>query len=240
MAATAAKPGYGTGTGYAHHGDYRLTHSGGYYGSVGYKAAKPPSGRAPKAEPLPTLPEAPAVRTGYLQAARTVRNGQKIIVARTPLRSMAYGLIVAVASEEKPKPEPVVPIRPQIARQQQPTMSAKAFTKHMQHLEYLKRVSTGERAKISPETAALAMRAWRSIWQAANGHISVPAACTGPDGEMFYSWDRGRHHLELEIIPGQPAEFFYRDRETERFWGEDYTIGDPLPAEVVAALPLFR
>ena len=57
---------------------------------------------------------------------------------------------------------------------------------------------------------------------------------------MFYSWDSGRHHLELEIIPGQPAEFFYRDRETEQFWGEDYTIGDRLPTRVVEKLSLFR
>jgi len=75
---------------------------------------------------------------------------------------------------------------------------------------------------------------------ASNGEIAVPAACTGPDGEMFYSWDSGRHHLELEIIPGKPAEFFYRDRETEMVWGEDYIIGTSLPAAVVDKLSLFR
>jgi hypothetical protein len=111
--------------------------------------------------------------------------------------------------------------------------------KHKKHLEYLTRVSTSECAVITPTTAVLAARAWRDIWTASRGQMSIPAACTGPDGEMFYSWDRGRHHLELEIIPGQPAEFFYRDRETEQFWGDDYTIGDPLPARVVEKLTLF-
>jgi hypothetical protein len=57
---------------------------------------------------------------------------------------------------------------------------------------------------------------------------------------MFYAWNCGRHHLELEIVPGRPAEFFYRDRETEEFWGEDYEVGAPLPAEVVSKLPLFQ
>ena len=56
---------------------------------------------------------------------------------------------------------------------------------------------------------------------------------------MFYSWDKGRHHLELEIIPGKVAEFFYRDRETGTLWGEDYTIGDVLPSEGVDKLELF-
>ena len=69
--------------------------------------------------------------------------------------------------------------------------------------------------------------------------MPVPAACTGPDGEMFYSWDRGHHHLELEIIPGKPAEFFYRNRETEELWGEDYIVGNALSAEAIHKLKLI-
>jgi hypothetical protein len=45
--------------------------------------------------------------------------------------------------------------------------------------------------------------------------------------------------LELEIIPGQPAEFFYRDRESGELWAEDYAIGDPLPATAISKLKLF-
>lgn len=75
---------------------------------------------------------------------------------------------------------------------------------------------------------------------AAFGHRLPPAAaCSGPDGVMFYSWDRGRYHLEVEILPDNTAEFFYRDRETEEFWGVDITIGDPIPAEIVEALGHF-
>ncbi len=136
---------------------------------------------------------------------------------------------------EAPKPRSLSP-----EKNARKKAALNAFAKHMQHREYLKRVSTGERALITPQTASLALKAWRLLWMTSGGRLPVPAACTGPDGEMFYSWDCGRHHLELEIIPGQPAEFFYRDRETEYFWGEDYTIGDPLPAELVAKLPFFR
>lgn len=108
------------------------------------------------------------------------------------------------------------------------------------HLAYLENVSTqGAHPPITRETASQARQAWWDVCDAAGITLPIPAACTGPDGKMFYSWDRGKHHLELEIIPGQPAEFFYRDRETGYLWGEDYTVGDPLPAEAVQKLKLF-
>lgn len=110
---------------------------------------------------------------------------------------------------------------------------------HVEHLNYLGQVSTGQHPPITPETASLAAKAWHLIWVASGGKMPVPAACTGPDGEMSYSWDRDRHHLELEIIPGKPAEFFYRDRETEQLWGEDYNIGDPLSDEAIAKVKLL-
>ena len=112
--------------------------------------------------------------------------------------------------------------------------------RHRRHLAYLTRVSTGGEALISPAVADSAALAWEIIRRRSGYQISVPSACTGPDGEMFYAWDSGRHHLELEMIPGQAAEFFYRDRVTEHFWGEDYAVGDPLPARVVEMLHLFR
>ena len=110
---------------------------------------------------------------------------------------------------------------------------------HMEHLQYLSRVSTGDHPPISPQTAILAQKAWQSIWIASDRMISVPAACTGADGKMFYSWDRGRHHLELEIAPGQDSEFFYRDRETGELWAEDHHIGDLLSPQAVAKLRFF-
>lgn len=66
-----------------------------------------------------------------------------------------------------------------------------------------------------------------------------PAACTGPDGEMFYSWDQGRHHLELEIFCDCTAEFFYIDRDSKCFWGEDYVIEDPFSDDIKEKIALF-
>lgn len=114
------------------------------------------------------------------------------------------------------------------------------FYQVREHLAYLKRVSTqGTPPLITTETATQARRAWWAVWEATGFALPVPAASSGPDGEMFYSWDRGWHHLELEIIPGQPAEFFYRNRVTGELWGADYIIGDPIPVDAINKLKLF-
>lgn len=118
--------------------------------------------------------------------------------------------------------------------------TGKLFVKHWKHVKYLVEVSTkGDTPLISRQTASRAKEAWMAILEATDYRMPVPAACTGPGGEMFYSWDRGRHHLELEIIPGGPAEFFYRDRETEDLWGEDYEVGTTLAPPMIEKLNLF-
>lgn len=105
---------------------------------------------------------------------------------------------------------------------------------------HIKRVSTqGTPPLITTETATQARRAWWAVWEATGFALPVPAASSGPNGEMFYSWDRGRHHLELEIISRQPAEFFYRNRVTGELWGADYIIGDPIPVDAINKLKLF-
>jgi hypothetical protein len=127
-------------------------------------------------------------------------------------------------------------VEDQIASQ---VRSPEQLTEHVQHLRYLARVSTGERALITPATAELSVRAWHQILTASRGQMPVPAACTGPDGQMLYAWDHGRHHLELEIFPDRAAEFFYKDRETRELWGEDYSVGGPLPDEALKKVKLF-
>jgi hypothetical protein len=110
---------------------------------------------------------------------------------------------------------------------------------HAEHMRYLDEVSAGDDPLITSITAMLAAQAWEQVRAALGGAMPVPAACTGPDGQMFYGWDRGRYHLELEIVPGEPAYFFFCDRETDRYWGEDFTVGDPLPGPVLAILSYF-
>jgi hypothetical protein len=101
---------------------------------------------------------------------------------------------------------------------------------------YLREVSDGSNPLISPVTACRAAQAWVDVSEATGNALPVPAACTGPDGQMMYVWDKGRHHLELEIAADGTAEFFYRDRQTGELWGEEYRPGAQLAAEIVAKL----
>jgi hypothetical protein len=229
-------------TGYLDQGDVRRIPTNYQYSYGNYKVAKPSEAHSQKVITEDPSPKAARDKAVYFRAGKTDRGEQKFVFTangdRITNQRRQQDVAAVVEHVQVPLRSPArLPIPRQAPRR---TIALEAFAKHMKHLEYLVRVSTGERALISRQTALLARHAWRIIWLSSGGKIPIPAACTGPDGEMFYSWDRGRHHLELEIIPGQPSEFFYRDRETEQFWGEDYNVGDPLPDKVVEALPLFQ
>ena len=113
------------------------------------------------------------------------------------------------------------------------------ISRHWRHLAFLKQVSSGVEPAISQHIASQSMHVWVDIRRATQNRMPVPAAVTGPDGQMFYSWDRGRHHMELEIVPGEPAFFFYRDRQTGETWSQDCEVGDRLTAGIVSRLELF-
>lgn len=92
---------------------------------------------------------------------------------------------------------------------------------------------------ITAETAAWAAFAWGQVRGITDFRMPTPAACTGPDGEVFFGWDRGRYHLELEIVPDQAAEWFFRDRMADKYWLEYQGRGDPIPGRVFAVMGNF-
>lgn len=103
-----------------------------------------------------------------------------------------------------------------------------------EHLNYLNDIS---KSLISKQTAILAEKVWWVVWASTNESIDVPSACTGPNGKLFYEWNRGVHHFEIEFIPDKPTELFYRNRETGELWNEEYIEG-PLSFEVKKRLVL--
>jgi len=72
MTATAAKPGYGTGSWYANHGDFRLAQSGYAHGYHGHEAVKVPV-KAPTGRWLKQIPEPPLTNDEQRRAATCVR-----------------------------------------------------------------------------------------------------------------------------------------------------------------------
>jgi hypothetical protein len=120
-----------------------------------------------------------------------------------------------------------------------PTLQAPAANlRRVQGLiDYLDRIAADR--LITPEMALLTWDAWNKLSVATENTLPVPDACPGPDGELLYTWDHEEHHLELEIFPDQPAEFFYRSRRSSELWECEYVIGESLPNDTLARLQLF-
>src|SRR5205809_6924017 len=81
---------------------------------------------------------------------------------------------------------------------------------------------------ICKPTMARTLEAWGRLAAAAKG-LPAPDATPGPDGQVLYTWDRDRHHLELEILPAGPAEFFYRDRRSGGLWECEFELSEAVP-----------
>ena len=117
--------------------------------------------------------------------------------------------------------------------------SVEEQARYEEHRQFLQRVSTeGKPPLITRATAKKSWDLWLAVRKAAGPFLPIPSAGTGPDGVLFYSWDKGAHHLEAEIRPDRDTEFFYRNRSTGRLWGEDHA-GGALPADLLDKLSLF-
>ena len=104
---------------------------------------------------------------------------------------------------------------------------------HNEHFAYLKEISS-----LCPNTYIPAAQLWLILWEQ-NMNLPLPSACTGPDGQIMYSWDKNEHHFEVEILPNKPMEFFYKNRLTGELWGEVYILSEPLSNEVLEKLNLL-
>jgi hypothetical protein len=92
---------------------------------------------------------------------------------------------------------------------------------------------------VTQRLARLAWDAWSALSDSTGNLLSVPDACPGPDGQLLYTWDRGDHHLELELLPDAPAEFFYENDASGEVWEANYIVGEPVPAGAMDKLRLF-
>ncbi len=92
---------------------------------------------------------------------------------------------------------------------------------------------------VSKQTADRAWEAWLHLSRVMYERLSVPDAAPGQDGELLLTWDCGELHLELEILPDGPAEFFSRERTTGALWGESYRPDAPLSAGARERLRMF-
>ncbi len=73
---------------------------------------------------------------------------------------------------------------------------------------------------LAPEAARRVQELWRTI-QRAEGSVPPPFAAATEGGGLSMTWDRGRHHLELEVLADGTCDWFYMDRDSAERAGED-------------------
>lgn len=233
MQTMPARIGVGATTASGYPNEYRQTNSGSVYAVRGCRKATLTKRSRESLEP--SLPEPRMHQLHYLHVINTSPGSARIII---PLAD-ALPTPELRPAIERPKRVPLPSLKTSPHKSTQLKMSAKPMIEHMGHLRFLKRASTGADAAITAETARIAANAWREVWEASGGKIPVPSAGTNSDGKVFYSWDNGRYHLDLDIVPNEPASIFFCDRQKDEYWYEEYQIGSPLPVAVVAKLNLF-
>ena len=92
---------------------------------------------------------------------------------------------------------------------------------------------------VAADVAAAARQMWTKLSAATGNQLPLPDACPGPDGDLLYTWDRGDHHLEVEIELGTAPTAFYWNRRTGETWEADLEESSPVPEEVLSRLKVF-
>jgi hypothetical protein len=59
----------------------------------------------------------------------------------------------------------------------------------------------------------------------------LPHAGPTPDGNFQLVWDRGIHHLDVDVYSDGMFEWFYTNRETKEFFGNENCLSGSMPAE---------
>jgi hypothetical protein len=107
-----------------------------------------------------------------------------------------------------------------------------------EHCLYLERIV--REGEISPQLSRAAWNALEDIRDIVGPNLEVPDAIPGVDGKLFYTWKRGNHYLELEMLPDGSGEFFYRNTDDGETWTEGYKLGGTLPLRPTDKLQLFQ
>ena len=102
-------------------------------------------------------------------------------------------------------------------------------------------LSDGQQAgEISEATLNQSMTIWHNIKGIIPGILAAPSLDFMSEGRVLLTWNQGEHHLDIEIIPNAPIEFFYRNRNTDETWEYEYEAGAKLPHEVFQYINKFR
>lgn len=74
----------------------------------------------------------------------------------------------------------------------------------------------------------------RRVWASLGDRLWAPEAAPTTEGFRL-AWDRGAHHLQIEIFPGGLFDWFYRNRDEDATQFEENLRVDQ-PSEVLDAV----
>ena len=100
--------------------------------------------------------------------------------------------------------------------------STSKYTRKKEQLDcYLK-----AQVRIGTVDKELVERAWKALQLLIQykKRIDLPAVGVGESSQILFEWDRGYHHLELEVFITGEAELFYLNRETNKSCEDYYFI----------------
>lgn len=86
---------------------------------------------------------------------------------------------------------------------------------------------------LSPQIARQVLELWQAI-ERSGGDVPPPFAAATEAGGFSMTWDRGRHHFEIEVLSDGTYDWFYMDRDSEGRAGAE---GVPLGAWSRWSLP---
>ncbi len=100
--------------------------------------------------------------------------------------------------------------------------------------------------KISSNLKVLGIVSLYQILQEVN--VKVPYGCiiadhdndVYDDSAITYDWDNGDLLVNLEIYEDKACEWFWRNRVTEEYGGDDWFVGQPIPKDIIELLKNFK
>lgn len=100
-----------------------------------------------------------------------------------------------------------------------------AWTKHLKELTP------------STELTRAASRLWVILRDTLGPYLPVPQFGRVEDKTFQFVWDRGIHHVDIELRSVDRYEWFYLNRRTGfSDGGEDFMVDAPLPSSLVTRL----
>jgi hypothetical protein len=83
-------------------------------------------------------------------------------------------------------------------------------------------------------------QAVREMWTKLDSEHLWPPTAALRDESLLLLWDRGQHHLEIEVFSSGLYDWFYRDRSDNSFTGGEDIQGTEIPLPLKAAVRKTR